>query len=842
MPIALDTWYLGSFSNISFSGGLRERGVLGVSLVGTYTTVSKPATLLLLSQDALVTGRCRYHTTSRTQLTTTDRQRHEHSVSPARCIFKRNCTGFLILLVSILLAACQADPTAQKTKFLEGGNQYFKEGKYSAAVIHYRNAIDIDPTWGEARKKLADAYARSGDASQALQQYVRAADLLPNDVDVQVVAGAYLLAASKPQDAIARADAALTIQPQNIQALLLRGNALAGLSSFEDALKAIEEAIRLDPTRGSTFTQLGLVEFARGRRREAEAAFLKAVELAPKSVETHLALGNFYWSVGKAPETEKAFQGAIGADPNSATANRAMAAFSISTGRYRDAEQYLLRLTKSGDPDSVFAVSDYYLASGRVQDAIAQLEALAQTKKEILNVEPRLARAYAVSGDTTHAMTLVERVLARNPSAVDAQLVKGQLLLNEGRKDEAFAAVRAAASSNPQSAEAQFALGRMFASQGDHVAAEAAYREVLRINPRAAAAQLEIAKLQLSEGNLDASLNAAEDIARTQPENVDARLVLVRGLIASKDLQRAEQEITALRIAYPNVTAVHIQSALLSLLKSHIGEARKALERAQTLDPKSIDLLEAWIALDLKSNNPTGARGRIDQRLKSGTNPTLLLLAARTYIATNDQPATERALKRAIEADPALLSAYAMLGQLYMAQKKLDQARTEFETLASKQTKPVGALTMSGIILMTQGQTEQARKRFQDVLTIDPHAMIAANNLAWMRAEAGDDLDVALKLARMAIAQAPNQPEVMDTLGWIYYKKNLLELAIPLFTRCVEKDPSHTMYRYHLGLAYMKAGQTDRGRAALEQVLKTGVDAATAMEANRLLGNSTSRP
>ena len=234
-------------------------------------------------------------------------------------------------IACLLSFACQSDPSARKREYLESGNRYLADGKYPHAIIEYRNAIDIDPTFGEARTRLAEAYARTGDAPQALEQYVRAADFIPTDVQLQLTAGAYLLAARKPGDALARADYALRQQPDSIQALLLRGNALAGLSSFDEALKAIEEAIRLDPERGTSFTQLGLVEFARGRTSEAEAAFIKAVELAPKSVETYFALGNFYWSVGNAAETEKAFQGALNVDAKNGMANRAMAAFSIAT-------------------------------------------------------------------------------------------------------------------------------------------------------------------------------------------------------------------------------------------------------------------------------------------------------------------------------------------------------------------------------------------------------------------------------------------------------------------------------------------------------------------------------
>jgi tetratricopeptide (TPR) repeat protein len=522
-------------------------------------------------------------------------------------------------------------------------------------------------------------------------------------------------------------------------------------------------------------------------------------------------------------------------DPKNGIANRAMAAFTIATGRYREAEPYLLRLAESGDPAAVFSLTDYYIASGRAKDAIARLEADGKALKDIPNVGQRLARAYAAAGDTSRAKALVEQVLAGNPTAVDAQLLKGQLLLNEGHRDEAFASVRSTASSNPESAEAQFALARLYASRGDTTAAEAAYRDVLRINPRAAAAQVAIANLQLRSGNREASLRTAEEATRSQPKNVDARLVLVRNLLASKDIQRAERELTDLRAAYPKAAAVHVQTGLLSLLKNDVAGAKTSFAQAESIDSKSIDLLAGWLALDFKTNNAASAKARIEQRLKEGPSPSLLILAARTYVAANDQPAAERALRQAIELDASLLPPYEMLGQLYISQKKLDQARTEFEALAKRQAKPVSALTMSGMILMTQGQTEAAKKKFEDVLAIDPRAVIASNNLAWMHAEAGDDLDTALRLAQTATAQAPDQPELMDTLGWVYYKKNLPDLAIPLFENCVKKDPGNAAYHYHLGIAYSKAGRSAQARASLQLALTKNPDAATAQDVKRAI-------
>ena len=751
-------------------------------------------------------------------------------------LLRRAALRSLPLGLGCLLAlACQSDPSVRKQQYLESGNKYFAEGNYSNAIVEYRHAVDIDSSFGEARKQLAEAYARSNDPRRAFDEYIFAADLLPTDVQLQLTAGAYALAIHRPEHALVRAEKALTQEPNNIQAHLLRGNALAGLSSFDDALKAIEEAIRLDPARGTTFTQLGQVELARGRRSEAETAFTRAVALAPKSVETYLALGNFYWSLGKAAETEKALRGALEVDAKNGTAIRAMAAFLIATGKNRDAEPYLVRLAESGDPAAVFSLTDYYIASGRAKDAVARLESDSKALKEVPEARQRLARAYAAAGDAGRAKALADQVLASNPAAVDTQLLKGELLLNEGRRDDAFAAIRAAASSHPDSAEAQFALARFYVSRGDTSGAEAAYREVLRINPRAAAAQVEMAKLHLSTGNRDAALRTVEEVARAQPTNLDARLQLARSLMAAKDLERAGRELDALRAANPNVGEVYVQAGALALLKNDITGARASFERAQSLDPKSAELLARWIDLDFKTNNAAGAKARIEQKLKEGPTPALLILAAQTYITANDQPAAERALRQAIELDSSLLPPYDMLGQLYMTQKRLSEARAEFETLAKRQARPVSALTMIGTILMTEGQTELAKKKFEEVLAIDPRAVIANNNLAWIYAEAGNDLEFALGLAQVAMEQAPEEPEVMDTIAWVYYKKSLPERAIPLFESCVKKAPTNPTYHLHLGLAYLKAGRSAQARTSLQRALANNPNTPTANDAKRAL-------
>ncbi len=334
-------------------------------------------------------------------------------------------------------------------------------------------------------------------------------------------------------------------------------------------------------------------------------------------------------------------------------------------------------------------------------------------------------------------------------------------------------------------------------------------------------------------------MRTADQAVKTQPSNLDARLTLVRSLLAAKDFVRADHEIAELSKMYPTAASVHALAGSLALSKSDIAGARASFEKALANDPRSLDALAGLIALDFKTSNPAAAKARIARRLEQERTAELLVLAGQTYWTAKDADAAEKALRAALELNQSLLTPYAMLGQIYMAQKKLDQARSEFETLAAKQAKPVGALTMTGMILQAQGKNDLAIKRYEEVLAIDSRAAIAANNLAWMHAESGENLDVALQLAQTATAVVPDNPEIMDTLGWVDYKRQQAHLAIPFFERCVKQAPTNPSYHYHLGVAYLQSGDTERGRASLQRALAVGPNEAVAVDIRRALAETS---
>lgn len=135
---------------------------------------------------------------------------------------------------------------------------------------------------------------------------------------------------------------------------------------------------------------------------------------------------------------------------------------------------------------------------------------------------------------------------------------------------------------------------------------------------------------------------------------------------------------------------------------------------------------------------------------------------------TGDLVKGEAFLRRAIEADPSNLDAYEMLGGLLLFQGKFDQAVAKYDALAERQPGAVWPPTLATMIRQGQWIDEEARQRYERVVEANPRAAVAANNLAWMYATRGEQLDRAVQLTQAAKAEPLQNPEMNDTLGFAY--------------------------------------------------------------------------
>ena len=121
------------------------------------------------------------------------------------------------------------------------------------------------------------------------------------------------------------------------------------------------------------------------------------------------------------------------------------------------------------------------------------------------------------------------------------------------------------------------------------------------------------------------------------------------------------------------------------------------------------------------------------------------------------------------------------------------------------------------------------------MLELSPKHPLAANNLASNLSDTGGNLDEALKFAQIAREAAPEDPNVGDTLGWIYYKKGLVDTAYPLISDAARKLKNNAVIRYHHGMVLAKKGKKKEAAAELNAALALDPKFPGADEAKKTL-------
>jgi tetratricopeptide (TPR) repeat protein len=118
--------------------------------------------------------------------------------------------------------------------------------------------------------------------------------------------------------------------------------------------------------------------------------------------------------------------------------------------------------------------------------------------------------------------------------------------------------------------------------------------------------------------------------------------------------------------------------------------------------------------------------------------------------------------------DPLFPGFYISLANFYVRQNLTEKAIEEFNAAIQKAPNSVSAHMGLSILYDSQKKYDKAKEYYQKVLKINPKFPPAANNLAYLYAEGGGNIDEALNLAQIAKQQGPDDPHISDTLGWIY--------------------------------------------------------------------------
>ena len=206
--------------------------------------------------------------------------------------------------------------------------------------------------------------------------------------------------------------------------------------------------------------------------------------------------------------------------------------------------------------------------------------------------------------------------------------------------------------------------------------------------------------------------------------------------------------------------------------------------------------------------------------------------------ANGDRAGARKAFEAAEAAKPDLVTGELALAELDTVEGKRAEARKRLSAVVASHPASVPGHLLFAQLEITEGKTAAAIDQFRKAVALDEKNAVALNGLAYLLAESKQP-DEALKYAQKAKELAPNSAAVDDTLGWTYFQKGLYSMAVTHLEGAIAREGT-ARRKYHLAMAYLKAGDPKKGRLTLDAALKmdpTLPEAQTARQAFGITAN-----
>jgi tetratricopeptide (TPR) repeat protein len=202
--------------------------------------------------------------------------------------------------------------------------------------------------------------------------------------------------------------------------------------------------------------------------------------------------------------------------------------------------------------------------------------------------------------------------------------------------------------------------------------------------------------------------------------------------------------------------------------------------------------------------------------------------------ATGDSAGARQAYEAAKAVKQDLLLADLALADIDTNEGKGDEARKRLSAVVSSHPGNITGRLLFAQLEVKEGKTAAAIEKYRKALALDEKNMVALDGLAYLLAESGQP-DEAIRYAQKAKEVAPDSAAVDDTLGWTYYRKGLYAMAVTHLESATAKEGT-ALRKYHLAMAYLKVGDTKRGRQIFEAALKMDPKLPEAQVARQLFG------
>jgi len=677
-----------------------------------------------------------------------------------------------------------------------------KQDKPLAALQEFDQAVRLAPDHKGAQRELADLVLGIfiGDPSRPKELYERLSAMSrqwlakdPQSAEGLRIKGYLAMVEKKPAEAVDLFRRAQQANPKDVKMNLGLMDALYRADHAAEAEKVGLDFIASDNSAGEVYDSLYRLYTATKRPADAENILIRKVQDNPKDSAYILQLANHYAGVQKKTEMEAAIQ--------------------------------LFLKNPGGDSQVRLKAGDFYAAIGDWGRAVQQYNAgVRDSGTDKLIYENRIAKALLVQNKREEALKVLNATVAKFPDDREARSLRASLLLKpetSGKTPEGIQEFKALVDKNPDDAFLKFVYARALVEADDLSGARVQLQAVVTANPQHVEAQVLLADIAFQQGDLAATVQHATAALQVDPNNLRAQMLHGSALLRQGQFEESASILNRLSRLAPQSVDVRLQLAYLDTGKRRFAEAEAAFQKLLDANPKEWRAVAGLSDNDLAQGRPDKALARLEEQLtRSRGAPQVRFMLAMTALKTGRYGTAIEHFRQLADQASGSIGPHLRLADVFRLKGDVRSAIATLQKAALLDPKDPRPSSMLSFLYNLENQQDEAKAQARRALSLRPDDADALNNLAFVMAETGDNLDQALKLARQAAEKAPDSPFYADTVAYIHLKKDQNDQAIAILDGLVRKYPNNPDFAYHAGIGWYQMGQRSRAKSELARALQ----------------------
>lgn len=523
-------------------------------------------------------------------------------------------------------------------------------------------------------------------------------------------------------------------------------------------------------------------------------------------------------------------------------------------GSYLAAGTTLLELAReTSDPRIARRSLEFYLAGGNITGALDAAKIwlrISPSDDEAVSTELALG---AAAGQTAG---LAEALRKRIDKATDKTIAINQAISTLARmknRAEAFSIFSEAINQSTvrNLLSARLALADMAQAAGDPKQALLEARIALGANPRSEEAAVRVLEYGIAT-EPDTVLKEAKAFAQRHPEARRLRLVLAGQLSDQGNYEGAAAEVASMIARTPEDFELLYVQAQLAARAKRFDQARQFLDQYITVQkqrqraaPEGATDADAALSEGYQLRARVAQeQGRLDDAIADLvliTEPDSIYFGARMRQALirGQQGRIDEALAL-IDSTEAQDDESATLGVMTATQvlrnaKRLDDAIKRLEDADRLRPQIVAIKYELGMLYESQNNLPAAEKAWRQVIALDPGYGHAYNALGYALADRNVRLQEAQTLIARALELMPNDPFVMDSMGWVKFRLGDNTAAFDYLSRAYKLRPEADIAA-HLGEVLWQQGKREQAIVVWREGLAKEAGNSTLVETLKRFG------